>query len=127
MNKLASIAIGVLFTILLLGCNKGNDQPVNDPSSAFIEALHAKDAEKAEAQIRTMLKPYSETNIQSFASSLSARFPLTIVLICYDCVMTIPRITEIKIEYTYSGARESRFLDMLPDGNAKMHLAAVHE
>jgi len=114
---LLAIHTGLFFT----GCNKEPNQP-----NAFIEAVHAKDAEKAEAQIKSLLKPYSESNMQSFANLLEARHLVTVTQICYDCVLTIPRITDMRIEYIYEGIKESRYLDILPE-NQMMHLAAVHE
>jgi len=125
MKKNAIILLVIFISLFFIGCNKDSED--SEQPNTFMEDLHAKDAEKANAQIQTLLKPYSETNMQSFANSLSARYPLTIVIICYDCVLTIPRFTEIKIEYTYSGVKEQRYLDILPDRNKKMYLAAVHE
>ena len=72
-------------------------------------------------------KKYTEENVNALLSSLTNECSVTTALVCYDCVYTLPSMSEIQITVTSNQVTASKTVDITytPDNN--MRCAGVHD
>jgi hypothetical protein len=70
---------------------------------------------------------YTEQNINTLNSSLSGECSIATTLICFDCVSTLPSITEIQVTVVSSPTNISKVIDISYTPENKMTCVFVHD
>jgi hypothetical protein len=71
-------------------------------------------------------KNYTEQNINALASSLSGTCSISTLIYCYDCIATLPGMSEIEVKVTSTQPNVKKVLDISYDAANKMTCASVH-
>ena len=123
MNRLFSLLIMIGCCSIIRSCDKDS----MCSSNKFTEALHASNVSLVSKEVQGLLKQYSESNLNSFASSLTSKYQVKATVLRFDCVQTNPEQTEIKIQYDFQGGQQQRILDVSKDHANMMKLVSIHE
>lgn len=70
---------------------------------------------------------YTEQNINALASSLAGSCTISTRIYCYDCIATLPSMTEIELTVTSTPTVVKKVLDISYDPANKMTCANVHD
>ena len=117
-----------LFLILVIGCCFiSGCKKEAATANTFAAGLHDSNVTQVTKEVQALFKPYSEPNLNSFAASLASIYDVNATVLCFDCIQTNPAETEIKIQYNYQGAQETRIVDMSRDHSNIMKLVSIHE
>jgi hypothetical protein len=72
-------------------------------------------------------KDYTEQNINALASSLSNECSISTTVFCFDCIFTLPGMSEIQITVTSNQPNISKVVDISYTPDNKMKCVNVHD
>jgi hypothetical protein len=130
MRHVKTFFLIVCIASTVLGCKK--DTPVNN-----CENLKNAVVKDAKDEIKSLVtayinqlpsKAYSEQNINALASSFSGGCSISTLVDCYDCISTLPSMTEIRITVTLVQPNITKVADIsYTSSDNKMKCAGVHD
>ena len=92
--------------------------------------INAKDDVKAIVNAYIAQLPsqaYTEQNINALSTSLSQQCSVSTLLFCFDCIATLPSMTEIQVTVTSTQPTVSKVLDISYTPANNMTCVGVHE
>ena len=125
-RKLIFVIICISFTVF--GCKK--DVP-NSNCEDLKNAIVADAKDNIKSLItsyiqRLPLQAYSEQNLTSLASSLSNECSISTLALCFDCITTLPSMSEIQLTVTSNQTTISKIVDISYTPDNKMTCVNVH-
>jgi hypothetical protein len=117
------------FSLIAFGCKK--DDATND-CEGLKNALVIDAKEDVKAIINSFInklpsQAYTEQNINVLASSILNQCSISTQVFCFDCVATLPSITEIQLTVTSSQPNISKIIDISYTPENKMKCVFVHD
>lgn len=129
MRSIKTFFLAACISSALLACKK--DTPSGN-CELLKNALIANSKDDVKAIVNTYISQmpsqvYTAQNMDALASALSKECSLSPLVLCFDCVFTLPSMSEIQITVNSVQPHGSRVLDIsyMPDN--KMTCVAVHD
>lgn len=76
---------------------------------------------------RLSSETYTEENINKLTSMIDQECDLTCILLCFDCIKTLPSQTEIRISFSQSGSTVSKTLDLTYNSSDRIVFGNMHD
>ena len=127
--KSASILFLTVFTcILFISCKKHTD---NLNCSNLNEGIRSNNAEMVKSVIESFInklpsKNYSKQNLESLATNLSSDCNISAEVICFDCIDTLPSLSEIRIRIN-TISTPTKIIDISYTSGNAMTFHAMHD
>jgi hypothetical protein len=124
-----------LFTLLFLsilvqGCKKQKAEPADCIQlSAAITANHIDQAKTSITAFINHLPSdaYTSQNLDQLADSISGQCAITAIVLCFDCIDTLPSQTEIRVSVSSEGSTISKTIDITYTPDNKMKFGNMHD
>lgn len=91
------------------------------------QALILNDKEQVKSEIDYLLGLYTEDNINSLAETISTNCGIETNVFCFDCVYTLPSMSEIGFSFTDSDSSYHKVLDISYDSGNRMVISNIHD
>lgn len=124
MHNLTLILVAVFFAFSF-GCSK--DHLGADDCQDLLEALANNNKDKAARELDHLLVSYSRSNVEKLVYDIESECDITAALVCYNCVLTNPASSQIRLSFRYANAAKLKFLDIGPDVSNRMRIVAIHD
>ncbi|MBD0331498.1 MAG: hypothetical protein ICV66_02475 [Chitinophagaceae bacterium] len=85
------------------------------------------DKVKSEVQKICSAWVYSQQNLNFLADTISSQCDINAIVLCFECIDTLPPITELKLSFTVSGALKSKMIDVSYTSGNEIKVVAVHD
>jgi hypothetical protein len=111
---------------VLISCQKGleDDTPGNPDSALNCDLLQqgliANDASMIRSSLGNLLNTdYSEENLSKLADTISKSCDIEAVLVCFECIETLPAQSDMTLTFMYNGNSITKELDFVYGVNLK--------
>lgn len=119
----------VCISFIALGCKKDK---AGNHCEELKNALVANAKDDIKSLVNTYInqlpsQAYTEQNINALASSLSKECSISTLVFCFDCITTLPSMTEIQITVTSTQPTISKVADISYTPANNMTCVHVHD
>jgi len=130
-KKRLSMKAFVIICLLVInfGCRKANLQNNCDDLS---RAVTSSDVALARSVIDNLIRTlpsskYTESNVQNLVNKISGSCNLQTVLLCFDCIKTLPSQTEIRITINTGSVTVKKVIDLSYTNSNSMVFQNMHD
>ena len=121
------LMIGLL--VFSFGCRKANLQ---NSCADLSRAVMSSDIALAKSAIDNIIRSipssqYTQGNIQNLVNKISGNCNLQAIMICFDCIKTLPSQTEIRITINSGTAPAQKIIDLSYTNSNKMVFHNMHD
>lgn len=129
MRNIKTVFLAACISSALLACKKDSQ---SGNCELLKNALIADVKDDVKALVNTYISQtpsqvYTAQNMDALASALSKECSLSPLVLCFDCVFTLPSMSEIQITVTSIQPNVSRVLDISYTPDNKMTCVSVHD
>jgi hypothetical protein len=115
--------------IIFCECKK---EPVNINCDKLSKAIIANNANTVKDVVNFYInqmasKTYSPQNLNTLAQNISSQCSVTIGTVCFDCIDTLPSMSEIRVSTNSNGSIIIRVVDISYTPSNEMIAVAVHD
>ena len=113
--------LAFLLIFLLFDCNKElSDSVTNIKCESLQQALTNNNTALVDSLLGNLLDMnYSEENLTKLADTISKNCDIKAVLVCFDCIQTLPPQSPMELTFLSGGDSTVRELDFIPGVNYK--------
>lgn len=127
MQKAALLSFIII--TLLISCRRNT---LNDNCESLKDGMVANEVAAVQTAINNFIaglpdKHYSETNIRALANRISLECNVTVEVLCFDCIQTLPSQSEIKISFNSGGGVMAKCIDLSYNADNKMTYRGMHD
>ena len=70
---------------------------------------------------------YNQQNLSNLISKISEKCDITGELVCFDCIMTLPSASEIKLSFIENGTTRSKTIDISHTSENIIKIVGMHD
>ena len=125
------LVFSICFAILLgsISCRK---EITNEDCERIKSGMLANNKDAVKTVINKFItrlssETYTEENINKLTSMIDQECDLTCILLCFDCIKTLPSQTEIRISFSQSGSTVSKTLDLTYNSSDRIVFGNMHD
>ena len=112
-----------------MGCSKDS---LDSECQRLKDRMTVNDTESVKAIITTYInmlpsKNYDQQNLEVLSASISNNCGISAVVLCFDCIDTLPEQSEIKVSFIFFGNTIQRIIDISYSANNEMKIVNMHE
>ena len=128
-NRFMKIVLIISLLVFSFGCRKTNLQ--NSCADLSLAVMNS-DKALAKSAIDNMIRSlpssqYTENNIKSLVNKISGNCNLQTIMICFDCIKTLPTQTEIRITINSGTTTVQKIIDLSYTSSNKMIFHNMHD
>ena len=121
------LMIGLL--VFSFGCRKSNLQ---NSCADLSRAVMSSDIALAKSAIDNIIRSipssqYTQSNIQNLVNKISGNCNLQTILVCFDCIKTLPSQTEIRISINSGAVPVQKIIDISYTNSNEMVFNNMHD
>ena len=129
MSRSRIFLLGLTFIVVGMGCSKDSLDP---ECQRLKDRMTVNDTESVKAIITTYInmlpsKNYDQQNLEVLSASISNNCGISAVVLCFDCIDTLPEQSEIKVSFIFFGNTIQRIIDISYSANNEMKVVNMHE
>lgn len=117
----------ILLSCLAAGTGCSKNDPTGNDCQELVAALAANDKNQVADELDHLLVSYSRANVERLALQVGSGCSISATLVCFDCIQTNPRASEIRLSFTHSNAAKVKFLEIAPDISNRMKVLAIRD
>lgn len=119
----------ILLLLAITACTKDDMQPAS--SDKLQLAILAGNPDNVETEINKVCSSLtagtdSENLLNELSKAILSQCKVNAVVLCYNCISTMPAQSEIKISVNYHGLQKDKIIDITRSGN-KYIFAGMHD
>ena len=118
-----------LFLLFALSCSKPKQQA---ECVDLKEGIKGNDIARVSAYFADAIdglpnKSHTMANLAILAQKISVNCSVTVEVVCYACIETLPEQSEIRITFSSSGSAITKLIDISQDSSMEMKFANMHD
>jgi hypothetical protein len=119
----------ILCAILTPGCKKDSS---DQQCQKLKDGMAANNTETVKTVITQFINQlpsnsYTQNNLNYLASSLSGQCTISAKVLCFDCILTLPGQSEIRLSFIFSPSLVEKTIDISYSPDNKMKVVNMHE
>ena len=130
MRKRLTIILGFV-ALILAACDKDDTLLEQADCEMLKGAIHSGDVHAAKIQIEKFInslpsKTYNEENINLLINAIQDQCGFYSTYDCFDCIHTLPSMTEILVGYSNNGLMITKIIDLSYNSENKIVFVNMH-
>lgn len=129
MRFLTIFLLGIIMISLNAGCKKESEEA---NCQQFKNSIISADKEQVKTIISQYITAlpssnYTEQNLNALAGSVQQHCTMNALVLCFDCIQTLPSQTEIRISFLNGATTVEKTIDISYNSNNKMVFHNLHD